>query len=132
MSEDPGFQPGQYRIVVVDDEAAMLGILHRTLEARGYQISSFDNPADVVESIQVHGGDLLLTDYHMPGMTGLNLVQELRSGGWKGQVVVMSGHIHNVPRSQLESLGVKEFLEKPFSPFSLYEVLRKSLSPVRA
>jgi CheY-like chemotaxis protein len=108
----------QRRILIVDDadEArVILGIALRTIE--GVTVETASNAEDALQSMTIARVDVLVTDVHMSGMSGLELLARLRQTGcWPTcGVVAISGELDSeLPRRAL-SHGAAVFFSKPFS-----------------
>ena len=68
--------------------------------------------------------DCLVTDMKMPGMDGLELLEKVRNGGYEMQIIVSSGYINDVEESRFQKLKVEHYLQKPYSPVTLIEIIR--------
>src|SRR5437899_5988297 len=66
------------RILCVDDSPEMLFICQRFLEARGYEVLTASNGEAALQTLREHPVDAAITDNEMPGMTGLQLAQEMK------------------------------------------------------
>lgn len=118
-------------ILVVDDEEGVLAVLNRVLELLmpGYNISTARNGLAAWQQLQQHSFDLLLTDHHMPGMTGLELAQQVRDCLPELPIVLMSGGDDSDIEAKAQKLGLVGFLAKPFSVHQLRELLESILVP---
>lgn len=105
------------RILLVDDEPAVLEILRRVLLAEGYEVEVAPNGKDAVRRMKERLFDLVLTDLIMPGMDGIQTILELRAIDPAVPVVAMSGGIAAGGGDFLplaRQLGAKAVLSKPF------------------
>lgn len=115
---------------VIDDDEAVRAALAFLLETAGHACRTWDSALAFLEAGSAGAGDCIVTDVRMPGMTGLQLVAELKSRGINTPVIVITGH-GDVPMA-VEALkrGVSDFLEKPFDDDDLLgaigEALRKA------
>ena len=119
-------------ILIVDDEEGVLAVLNRILELLmpGYDISTARNGLAAWQQLQQHSFDLLLTDHHMPGMTGLELAQQARDRLPELPIVLMSGGSDSDIEVKAQKLGLVSFLAKPFSVHQLRDLLETILVPV--
>jgi YesN/AraC family two-component response regulator len=104
------------KIVIVDDENVTLRWLKRTIETidSGYHITgTFENGNEALEFCCNNEVDVLITDIRMPGMSGLQLLQQLISRGHKPYTVVLSAYDEFAYAKQAMSLGVSVYLLKP-------------------
>jgi len=120
---------GTETILVVEDEAAVLTLIRRALEAHGYVVLAAANPADAMRVVERHGGtiQLLLTDVVMPGLSGRELADRLSARSPELRVLYMSGYPGDavVQRGSLP-IG-SAFVQKPFSPDGLARKVRDIL-----
>jgi signal transduction histidine kinase len=119
---------GTERILLVEDEDAVRGLVQNILQARGYSVLGARNGAEGLELCKSHPEtiDLLLTDVVMPGMGGRELAEaalKLRPGL---RVVLMSGHTEDVILKEGIQQGAA-FLHKPFTPMKLAQKVREVL-----
>jgi CheY-like chemotaxis protein len=106
-------------VVVVDDEPTNLELLVRTLEAQ-YTVHAFCDAREALQQIPGLKPELLLTDYRMPGMTGVQLLRALREGGMNLSSVLVTGfaELDEVVRASEEML-VTRVVAKPWRPKEL-------------
>ncbi|HWC73954.1 MAG TPA: PAS domain S-box protein [Gemmatimonadales bacterium] len=120
---------GTETILVVEDEAAVLTLSRRALEAQGYVVLGASDPADAMRVVERHGGmiHLLLTDVVMPGLSGRELADRLAGRRPGMRVLYMSGYPGDAV-VQHGSLPVgSAFIQKPFSPDGLARKVRDVL-----
>lgn len=110
--------------LVVDDSAAMRRIQQRALEALGFAVQVAKDGREAMQMLHAMAAcDLVLTDWHMPELDGIGLVQEIRrQERFVGLRVIMvtSDAVMNSVQIALDA-GVDDFLMKPFSPEALAE-----------
>jgi len=78
------------KILIVDDSRAMQAIVRRSVLASGFgdvEVSAAASGAEALERLDGFTPDLILTDWHMPGMTGLEMVQNMRQLGLTNTIV---------------------------------------------
>lgn len=111
-------------VFVVDDEEAVRKSLGKLLRTLGIPSQTFASAESFLES---HTGEkgCLLVDLRMPGMSGLDLIDELHRRGRALPAIVMTGHADLRALQRLESLHTLGFLEKPFSVVQLKEILER-------
>jgi two-component system alkaline phosphatase synthesis response regulator PhoP len=106
-------------ILVVDDEEHMLNTVRFILESDGFGTMTARNAEEARElalSLKAKGEqlELILTDIQMPGITGVDLVDQLRGLGVRAPVLVMTGYNSKATADELRRKGLGEVLEKPF------------------
>jgi CheY-like chemotaxis protein len=120
---------GTETVLVVEDEAAVLTLSRRALEAQGYVVLAANDPTDALRVVERHGGPihLLLTDVVMPGSSGRELADRLVARRPDIRVLYMSGYPGDAV-VQHGSLPVgSAFVQKPFSPDGLARKVRDVL-----
>jgi len=128
MGKAPGF-PGLCRILVVDDDPDLRSMLCRLLENDGYQVESADCGTAAWEHLRTQPCDLVVTDHHMAGLSGLGLLRRLHAARWNLPVIMVSG---DPPDQELRSqpwLKLRALFRKPFDSSALREAVRGALEP---
>ena len=107
-----------YRILVVDDEASIRGIVSRYAAHEGYEVEEAENGARAVDLCREGGFDLVVLDIMMPVMDGYEALRRIRS--FSGvPVVMLSARAEEYDRITGFELGVDDYVVKPFSPREL-------------
>jgi PAS domain S-box-containing protein len=116
-------------ILVVDDEAPIREALVRTLTANGYRAYTAEDGTDALALYFQRRDEIsvVLTDISMGQMDGVTLVRSLRKVDPKVRVIVSSGHFQKENMVILEGLGVKTFLDKPYTAEKLLRAMREVL-----
>ncbi len=121
------------KIVVVDDELAILEVLSVILKMEGYDTQTFSSGERLVEKLEHNTPDLILLDFSLPGETGDSIARKLKSHKETHDVpiIMLSAH-HAIEQTALAS-GVNLFIPKPFSIDTLinaiHAVTRSFVSP---
>lgn len=118
-----------FRVLVVDDDQAVLSTYGRLLRRTGFETVTESNPLKVLENGHLEGVDLLLLDYRMPGIDGLSLLAEIRRRECSAPAILVSAFLNEDVERQAKMLGVRAVLEKPVDAPELRERLL-SLVPV--
>lgn len=115
------------QILVVDDEAHILYLIKRIFKKLrpGYQIVTSGDGAIAWQQCQQNTYALILTDYTMPGMSGLELVTRMQALRNHTQIVVMTGKYPDAIPDKLHELTLAGFLPKPFSLTDIQTLLLK-------
>lgn len=114
------------RVLVVDDDAAVVRSITALLESVGLEVQSFSRPQDVLEADPPRPGCLLL-DLRMPEMSGLEVYERLRER-WEGvPTIFITGHGEVGAAVRAMKLGARDFLEKPFGHQDLLERVQEAL-----
>jgi PAS domain S-box-containing protein len=110
----PRRRPAAARILIVEDEALLRGLVARSLESRGHEVATARNAREALEAAQAGPPDLLVTDVILPGLDGGQLSVRLRESHPRLRVLFMSGY---EPEELAGSVTADEhtlFLQKPF------------------
>ena len=112
-------------VYVVDDEEPIRGALRVLLRASGFAVTTCASGAEVLAAIAATKPDCVLTDYHMPGMDGRELIETLRNEHPEIHVVMMTG------RDESAYVDVENvcLVAKPFDANRLVETLRSLMPP---
>lgn len=112
------------RILVVDDNHNMRRLLRTLLTGLGCrQVFEAEDGAAALELFQDHAPDIVICDWVMPIMDGLDLTRAIRRSGHASAyvpIIVLSGYSERSRVTQARDAGITEFIVKPVSPKSLY------------
>jgi CheY-like chemotaxis protein len=126
---------GHKTVLVVDDEEMILQLTTRMLERSGYEVVTAADGPSAVSIIQGNPAavDLILLDMTMPGMTGDQVLWELRRLGCTAPILISSGYSLGGSIQELVGGpgGADGFLPKPYSVQELSETVRATLDGVR-
>ena len=115
------------RVMLVDDDMTMLSLLRTLLELDGFEVIEAPVLGDILEVARRESPDVLLMDCILPEIDGLDLLQDIRRDEeTRGMVVVMTSGMDYEERCMAR--GANAFLQKPYSPDRLFEVLRQQLN----
>ncbi|MEW5832227.1 MAG: HD domain-containing phosphohydrolase [Campylobacterota bacterium] len=103
------------KIVIVDDESVNLMLLEVIVRQEGYDPRIFDNPFDALEYLEGNEADLLMTDFNMPGLDGIGLLEKAKELQPKIKSIMITGNEEESVREQAFAKGVNDFLNKPYS-----------------
>ena len=108
---------GKGRILVVEDEDGVRGIIVRSLQMCGYEITEANDGDIGLELLEEadHPFDLILTDIMMPEMDGPTMIAEGKSYLKQAKVIFMSGYAEGSMRDKLDTMPEAGYLQKPFS-----------------
>ncbi|MBH0237738.1 response regulator FixJ [Methylobrevis albus] len=116
------------RVHVIDDDEAARNSLAFLFDAAGLDVVAHENADDFLAQPSDPGAGCLVTDVRMPGMSGLDLLAELRRRGDRLPVVLITGH-GDVPMAvEAMKLGASDFVEKPFDDEAMLRIVRGALA----
>jgi DNA-binding NtrC family response regulator len=110
-------------IVYVDDEPLLCRVYQSVLRQTGFPVRTFTDPNDALEFIRANAVCLIVSDYRMPQMTGLDLLDRIEADV---PFIMVSGDL-SVARWVHGNPRVIEVLTKPFRPEQLLELVREHL-----
>lgn len=113
------------RTLVVDDSSSIRGLLGELLRERNYEVTDVESAEDALHAHEQQPFDLMLIDWTLPGMSGLDLCRRVREmpGGQQVFIFVISGRTRTEDLVDILDAGASDFLSKPLDP----EVLSKRL-----
>ncbi len=118
-------------VLVVDDEEVIRDVCTQILEAEGYQVTTASNGREALHRVSEKQFDVVVTDIMMPDMSGLELLEVLKSTNLDLCTVVITGLGTFDMATQSDRLGAREFVVKPFTPDELSRAVGKALSKRR-
>jgi FixJ family two-component response regulator len=119
-------------VFVIDDDPSFRRSSERLLRVAGYQTQSFPAAREFLHSARPDAPACLVCDVRMPGLSGLDLQQELQRRGWQIPIIFITGH-GDIPMSvQAMKAGAVEFLIKPFREKKLLDAIEQALKSDRA
>ncbi len=113
----------------MDDETILVELNTQRLSRLGYEVSARTNSVDALELFRKEPDrfDLVVTDYTMPHMTGMDLAQELMKIRPGIAVILCTGHSESISPDTAKQAGIKEFLMKPITKHDLAQAVRRAL-----
>jgi two-component system chemotaxis response regulator CheY len=117
------------KILVVDDFKNSLAVLKMTLEMKKYEVATATNGQEALALLKSQKFDLLVTDFNMPVMNGLELVKNLKSDPTFSRfpVMVVSTEIDENKKKEAFKAGVTFWLKKPFNAEQFIKAVEKIL-----
>jgi DNA-binding response OmpR family regulator len=112
------------RVLVIDDDLPLRGMLAAALRQHGYQVLLAGDGAEGQRALNIHNPDVVLLDLAMPEVNGWDFLQRLQETGRLGKVkiIVVSAHLHIDPQAVLQ-MGVSAILPKPFNLPELIDLI---------
>ncbi len=118
------------RILIVDDEAHILHVLSLKLRNAGYEVVTAVDCEDGYEQACQHLPDLVITDFQMPYMTGLELCRAMASNTPTAHipVLILTARGYALDEDDLKIGNIKGVLSKPFSPRAVLQLVKETVS----
>jgi len=117
------------RLLFVDDEEDLIFVAQNLLQKMGYRVHACGSGEEAYAAFALDpdGFDAMITDLRMPGMSGLDLAEKIRTLRPGFPVIVMSGHVRDADTQRAHALGIGEIHWKPNTVIDLAETLRSRL-----
>lgn len=118
-------------IFVIDDDASIRKSLSRLLRSAGYTAETFSSAEEFLRRTHFDGVGCILLDVKMPGLSGMDLQEELNKADYHMPIVFITGH-GDIPMSvEAMKKGAVDFLTKPFDDEELLQALRAAIEKDR-
>ncbi|MGA9287960.1 MAG: response regulator [Anaerobacillus sp.] len=110
------------KLLVAEDEEVLRMLIVDTLEDDNYEIDEAEDGSEAYRLMQSNEYDLVLLDYMMPEMTGLEVIKKVRSEGMqKVKIMMLTAKAQKKDEEIAREAGANYFISKPFSPIELAE-----------
>jgi len=120
------------KILVVDNDPKTLKVLKLRLENEGYYIITAMDGEQAWEAFEQHQPDLILLDVNMPGMSGLELLAQVKQKQWEIPVVVMTAYSSEQVAIEAIKKGANDYVTKPFHSREICLVVKENIERSRA
>jgi CheY-like chemotaxis protein len=116
-------------ILVADDETHILNVVSLKLRNAGFNVLTAQDGQEALEIAQAEHPDLVITDYHMPMLSGLELSQRLHADAATSAipVILLTARGYHLEARDTEQSGILRMLSKPFSPRHLLATVTEVL-----
>ncbi len=101
------------RILIVDDDNSTLEMLKNALEINGYECDAFDDAREALDSYMPYKYDVVLCDYFMPNINGIDLLKNLKAMNDDIVFILYSGSPNQAIIKEAFNFGATDFLNKP-------------------
>jgi CheY-like chemotaxis protein len=117
------------RVLVVDDDAVIVRLLEVNFRLSGFEVETATSGEEAIRKAAELHPDVIVMDVMMPGLDGWAVTERLREdpGTAETPIVLLSARVRDDDRSRGYALGVVDYVNKPFDPTDLVEVVRRHL-----
>jgi two-component system, OmpR family, alkaline phosphatase synthesis response regulator PhoP len=117
-------------ILVADDESHILNVVSLKLRNAGYRVITACDGQEALDMAQIEHPDLLITDYHMPLLSGIELCKRLRTDPATSSVrmIMLTARGYHLESQDTAESGIRRMLSKPFSPRELLATVNEVLA----
>ena len=119
--------PSAIRLLLVDDDVRLSGLVFRFLGEQGFEVKLAANGRDMYRLLESAFFDLLILDINLPGDDGLTLCRQLRQRGKRIPIIMLTARGEDADRITGLELGADDYLTKPFNPRELVARIRAVL-----
>ena len=119
------------RILLIDDEPSLVALGTRRLGSLGYEVVACSDPEEALIAIRdpARQLDLVITDFLMPKLSGLELAREIALLRPGLGIVLLTGHMEEIPEATLAEAGIRAVVKKPLTLPELARAVRDALEP---
>ena len=119
------------KILIIDDDRISLKVIKEILERLGYKTLQADNGEAGLQLVRTERPDLVITDFQMPGINGLDVLGEIRKLNLGIPVILLTGYGDVVLTIKSIQLGAFDYLEKPIDPIQLKNIVQLAINSVK-
>jgi DNA-binding NtrC family response regulator len=120
-------QPTAGRVLLVDDEPDQVALLRAMLTPLGMEVATAESAEQALQVFRRRPVDLVVTDLHLPGASGIDLIRQLRQVETPPAVVLITGEGSVASAVEALKLGVSDYLQKPIDPMRLVTLVQELL-----
>ena len=114
---------------IVDDDSSIRWVLARALRAENFEVRDFEDAELALEAFEQGSPDVLMTDIRMPGMSGLELAQQLHQSHPEVPCIIMTAHTDLDSALASYESGAFEYLPKPFDLDEAVRLVQRAVEP---
>lgn len=109
------------KILVADDESHILNVVSLKLRNAGFTVLTARDGQEAYDLAAAEKPDLLITDHHMPQLTGVELCRKLKASAETAQIpaIMLTARGYSMEPGDTETSGIRQVISKPFSPRQL-------------
>ena len=119
------------KIMVVDDEVHILHVISLKLRNAGYEVITAQDGREALELAQGELPDMIITDYQMPFLSGLELCRRLQQIPATREIpaIMSTARGFDLDAGEMENAGIQTCVYKPFGPRELLKTVEETLAP---
>ena len=116
------------KVLVVDDDPAVRKSIDRVLTGKGYAVITAETGEEALRKLNEEKYDLVYTDIRMPGISGLEVAEQVKARKPWTPVVIITGYGTDAAQARAKAAGVSSFVHKPLSPEMIEDSARDALA----
>jgi formate transporter len=115
------------KMLIIDDDEIVLKVSRKIFETEGFEVSTTASPEEGLKLVSEKNFDVVLVDWMMPGFSGMDVVEEIDKRSPNTAMVMISSHPSVGRATEAMKRGAMDYLEKPFRPEEIREVVKKAV-----
>ncbi len=119
------------KLLIIEDDEVLLNVYRVSLGILGYAVFTAHNGTEGLKIFKCEKPPVVLTDFNMPGMDGIEVLKQIKADAPKTQVILISGSSNTELAHQARNLGVTAFLSKPVQSHSLCQALNQAKTALK-
>lgn len=126
----PNARAARKMVMLVDDEPALIRLGERRMRDLGYDVCGFTEPQAALDAFRIARQEVhvVITDYSMPRMNGIELARELHRLRPSTPILLLTGYVEDFPLAALEASGIRRVLTKPITVAALSDAVQGALA----
>lgn len=120
--------PGGPLVAIVDDDKSIRNATQDLLKAAGFFTAAFEDAESFLDSPSRDDAACVVADMRMPGMSGLEMYQELVASGHRIPTIIVTAHPEELTQARARDAGITCYLIKPVAPDELLECVQEALA----
>ncbi len=121
----------QLKLIIIDDEAIVLKRLRQALEKDGFEVETFEDGSSALKRINEKHFDIVVTDVRMPGLNGIQVLEEIMSRSKQTKVILITGYATIEMAREAMAKGAFDCIAKPFKPSDLREIVNRAIKELK-
>lgn len=118
------------KFLIVDDEPGVVDQVRELLEARNYAVITAISGKDALDLIRKESFNIVVLDIRMPGVTGMDVLKEIRRSSPKTRIIMLTGVEDEATKNMAMGMGASGYLTKPYSYSELLKISSKLISEI--
>lgn len=115
------------KVLIVEDDKDLLEVLSFCMTSKGYSVTRVTNGRDALDNLRIYKYDVIILDWMMPELTGLDVLKTYRNSGGKTPILMLTAKSSTNDKETGLDLGADDYLTKPFEPKELLARIRALL-----
>ncbi len=112
------------KILIVEDDVVFCRLLTRFLTKNNFEVMDAQNGTDALELLELDGFGLAILDYQLPDMTGIDVLNKIKSKSLDTKVILITRFGDNEVAQEAKSAGANAFVSKPINPEELLDLIQ--------